>query len=130
MFPDAFEDIVAFELARQVGSICLGHTSYLTEALASYVAPIPFLRGPLNQVKTYSRDRFGAVLAPRAIHALIVETVGDRLRNQVDLDAYFAQLDDEAESALWSSLVWLFRARVPLAHRVRQLRRAGLLKMC
>jgi len=129
-FPEAFDDVVAFALAREVGSICLGHTSFRAELLRSSVAPIPFLRGPLHQITTYSCDRYGALLAPRATRALIVAACGDRMQKRVDLDAYFAQLDERAEEGFWDSIVWLFRRRVPLAHRVRELRRAGLLKAC
>jgi hypothetical protein len=127
-FPGAFDEVVEFALAHAVGSICLGHTSYRQELLRSFVAPIPFLRGPLHQIRTYSRDRYAAVLAPRAIRALIVAASGDRLLNRVDLDAYFAQLDEASERGFLKAVVWLLRRRVPLAHRVRQLRRAGLLR--
>jgi hypothetical protein len=128
-FPDAFDDVVDFVLAREVGSICLGYTSYRNELLTSSVAPIPFLSGPLNHLRTFSRDRYGALLAPRSFRALIVAASGDRLRNRVDLEAYFAQLDEERDSAgFLASLVWVFKRRVPLAHRVQELRRAGMLK--
>ncbi len=119
--------MIDFLLAREVGSICLGHTSYRNNLLTSYVAPIPFLRKPLNQVRTFSCDRFGAFLAPRAIRALIVAAAGDRLRNRVDLDAYFAQIDEKADSGPWATLVRLMRPSVPLSYRVRELRRAGML---
>jgi len=128
-FPDAFDDVVDFVLAREVGSISLGHTSYRNELLASWVAPIPFLSGPLNHLRTFSRDRYGAFLAPRSFRAMIVAASGDRLRDRVDLETYFAQLDEETDSSgLLSSIIWLFKKRVPLAHRVQELRRAGMLR--
>ena len=127
-FPDAFDDVVDFVLAREVGSICLGYTSYSNELLKSWVAPIPFLSGPLNHLRTYSRDRYGAFLAPRSFRALIVAASGDRLRDRVDFKTYLAQLDRDAESeGLVAWTVWLLKKRVPLAHRVRELRRAGML---
>jgi len=125
--PDAFDDVVDWVLAREIGAICLGHTSYGSELLASSVAPIPFLRGPLNHLRTYSRDRYGAFLAPRSFRALIVVAAGDRLRNRVDLETFVAQLDEERSSGLIASVLWLFKRRVPLAYRVQELRRAGLL---
>jgi hypothetical protein len=128
--PDAFDDVVDFVLARELGSICLGHTSFRSQLLKSAVAPFPFLSGPLQTIKTYSCDRCGALLAPRAIRAVIVAATGDRLRNRVNLDAYLAQLDESAEKGFWPSLVWLISKKVPLANRVRELRRAGLLTMC
>jgi hypothetical protein len=130
LFPGACDDMIEFALAREVGSICLGHTQARQELLSSFVAPIPFLRGPLHEIRTYSRDRYGAVLATRALRALLVTASGDRLLNQIDVDAYFAQLDQGAEGGFWNSIIWLFRKRVPLAHRVEQLRRAGLLTSC
>ena len=127
LFPCAADDMIDFALAREVGSISLGHTRVRQELLSSFVAPIPFLRGPLHEIRTYSRDRYGAVLAPRALRALMVTASGDRLLNRIDVDAYFAQLDQGAEGGVWNSIIWLIRKRVPLAHRVEQLRRAGLL---
>jgi hypothetical protein len=125
--PEAFEDVVDWVLARELGAICLGHTSYRSELLASSVAPIPFLRCPLNHLRTYSRDRYGAFLAPRSFRALIVAAAGDRLRNRVNLPLFLAQLDEERSSGLIASVLWLFKRRVPLAYRIQQLRRAGLL---
>jgi hypothetical protein len=128
LFPCASADMIDFALAREVGSICLGHTRVGQELLATFVAPIPFLRGPLHEIRTYSRDRYGAVLALRALRALLVTASGDRLLHRIDVEAYFAQLDEEPEEGVWNSIVWLLRKRVPLAHRVEQLRRAGLLQ--
>jgi hypothetical protein len=125
--PESFDDIVDFMIARQVGNICLGHTRFRSELLKSFVAPVPFLRGPLGQVRTYSCDRYGAFLAPRAIRAVIVAATGDRLRDLVNLDAYLAQLDEGVPEGWLTALLGLTRKRVPLAHRVLELRRAGLL---
>jgi hypothetical protein len=115
-------------LAREVGSICLGYTSFRNEALASWVAPIPFLRHPLNRLRTFSRDRYGAFLSPRSFRALIAAACSDRLRNRVELPTYLAQLDEETDfRGLVNSLVWLLKKRVPLGHRIQELRRAGML---
>lgn len=126
MCPEAFDDIVDFMLAREVGSICLGYTSYRNELLASWVAPIPFLRHPLNRLRTFSRDRYGAFLAPRSFRALIAAACSDRLRERVGLATYLSQLDEETDG-LAISLWWLLKKRVPLGHRIRELRRAGML---
>jgi len=125
--PDSFEDIIDFMIARQVGNICLGHTRFTSELLKSFVGPVPFLRGPLTQFWTYSCDRYGAFLAPRAIRAVIVAATGDRLRNRVNLDEYLAQLDEGIPKGWLTRLLGLTRKRVPLANRVLELRRAGLL---
>jgi hypothetical protein len=128
MCPDAFDDVVDFVLAREVGSICLGYTSYRNELLASWVGPIPFLRNPLNRLRTFSRDRYGAFLAARPFRALIAAACSDRLRNRVGLDTYLAQLDEDTDfPGIVHSLVWLLKKRVPLGHRIRELRRAGML---
>jgi hypothetical protein len=126
-FPDEFDDLVDWLLAREVGAICLGHTSYRNELVRTSVAPIPFLCAPLNRVQTYSCDRFGAFLAPRSFRALIVTASGDRLCERVDADAFFRQLDEDRDSGLVAAVIWLFKRRVPLAHRIGELRRAGLL---
>ena len=125
--PEAFDDIVDFALAREVGSICLGHTSYRNDLLTSFVAPLPFLRAPLHQVRTFSRDRYGAYLAPCALRALIVASSGDRLLNRVDTAALLAHIDAMGSPTLWGTLVRLQRKRVPLSAQYRELRRSGLL---
>lgn len=127
LFPHARREVVDFVLARELGTICLGHTSFRSELLKSCVAPLPFLRGPLHQMLTYSRDRYGAYLAPRATRALLVVASSDQLLDQVDIGAYFTELDASVDDDVWSRIIWLFSNRVPLAHRVRQLRRAGML---
>lgn len=128
MCPEAFDDVVDFMLAREVGSFCLGYTSYRNELLASWVAPIPFLNHPLNRLRTFSRDRYGAFLAPRSFRALIAAACSDRLRNRVGLAMYLHQLDGDPDArGVANSIVWLFKKRVPLGHRIRELRRAGLL---
>ena len=128
MCPEAFDDVVDFMLAREVGSICLGYISYRNELLASWVAPIPFLRYPLNRLRTFSRDRYGAFLAPRSFRALIAAACSDRLRNRVGLETYLSQLDEDTDfPEVADSIVWLFKKRVPLGHRIRELHRAGML---
>jgi hypothetical protein len=129
LFPCAADDMIDFALGREVGSICLDHTRLRQGLLSTFVAPFPCLRGPLHEIRTYSRDRYGAVLAPRALRAHMVTASGDRLLKRIDVDAYFAQLDQGAEGGFWNSIIWLLRKRVPLAHRVEQLRRAGLLSV-
>jgi hypothetical protein len=124
---ESFDDVLDFMLAREVGAICLGHASLGNELLASFVGPIPFLRAPLSHMRTYSCDRYGAFLAPRALSALLCEATGERLRNRVDPDAYFTDLERVRRSGFWAWVVPLVRVRLPLAHRVRELRRAGLL---
>ncbi len=124
---EAFDDALDFSLAREVGAICLGYAAAGHELLASFVAPIPFLRAPLLHMRTYSCDRYGAFLAPCALRALLGQASGERLRSRVNPDAYFRQLDRAAQPGRLRSLLLLIRAEIPLAYRVRELRRAGLL---
>lgn len=130
MFPGAFDEIVDFVLAREVGSICLRHTSHASELLTSLVAPLPFLRAPLNQVRTLSRDRYGAFLAPHALRALIVMVAGDRLLDRVDVESFVAQVDTTVDMGFVASMERLFNKKVPLGLRVRELRRVGILRGC
>jgi len=124
---ESFDDILNFTLAREVGAICLGYPSTRSELLASLVAPIPFLRAPLRNIRTYSCDRYGAVLAPRALHALLCEATCERLRNRVDPNAYFTQLERARRAGLWASVAPLLNVRLPVTYRIHELRRAGLL---
>lgn len=127
-FSEGFDEIVEFILAREVGCICLGHTSFGSEFLKSFVARVPFLRAPLDHVRTYSRDRYGAALAPHALGALLVTVCGDRMLADVHPDAYFAQMSDRSERTLGRTALSMFRKRAPLARRIQQLRQARLLE--
>jgi hypothetical protein len=124
---ESFDDALDFSLAREVGAICLGYADTRHELLESFVSPFPFLKAPLFRMRTYSCDRYGAFLAPCALRALLSKASGERLRSRVNADAYFRQLDRAAKPGLLWSLLPLLRMKIPLAHRVRELRRAGLL---
>ena len=124
---ESFDDALDFSLAREVGAICLGYAATKHELLESFVTPFPFLKAPLLHMRTYSCDRYGAFLAPCALRALLSEASGERLRSRVNADAYFRQLDRAAQPGLLRTLLLLVRMKIPLAYRVRELRRAGLL---
>lgn len=126
-YREALDDIIDFVLAREVGSICLGYTSRKNDLLASLVAPIPFLRAPLNQVRTLSRDRYGAFLAPTALRALVAAASGDRLLSRVNIEAYLAQVDATTKYGFLALMNRLLQRNVPLAFRIRELRSAGIL---
>jgi hypothetical protein len=125
---ESFEDVIDFTLAREVGAICLGYTSLAQELLASFIGPFPFLRAPLSHMHTYSCDRYGAYLAPGALPALICEATGERLRNNVDPIEYFTEVERARRSGFWALVVPMIRLKLPLTYRIRELRRAGLLK--
>lgn len=125
---ESFDDALDFALAREVGAICLGYASVRQELLESFVSPFPFLRAPLHHVRTYSCDRYGAFLAPCALRALLAQASGERLRNRVNPDAYFTQLDRALPPGrLWTWLP-LIKQKIPLAYRLRELRHSGLLQ--
>jgi hypothetical protein len=124
---ESLEDAIDFTLAREVGAICLGYTSLGHELLASFIRPFPFLRAPLSHMQTYSCDRYGAYLAPRALPALICEATGERLRDRGDANEYFSDLERARRSGFWALVISMVRVRLPLTYRVRELRRAGLL---
>jgi hypothetical protein len=130
MFREACDDIIDFVLAREVGSICLGYTSLINDLLTSFVAPIPFLRAPLNQVRTLSRDRYGAFLAPAALRALLASASSDSLLARVDIEAYLAQIAATARPGFLPLVSRLLNRKVPLALRIRELRDAGILRRC
>jgi hypothetical protein len=124
---ESLEDVIDFTLAREVGAICLGYTSLGHELLASFIGPIPFLRAPLSHMHTYSCDRYGAFLAPRALLALICEATGERLRNRVDPIEYLTEVERARRSGFWALVIPMVRLKLPLTYRVRELRRAGFL---
>jgi hypothetical protein len=124
---ESLEDVIDFTLAREVGAIGLGYTSLAHELLASFIGPFPFLRAPLSHMHTYSCDRYGAYLAPRALPALICEATGERLRNDVDPIEYFSAVERARRSGFWALVIPLLRLKLPLTYRIRELRRAGLL---
>jgi hypothetical protein len=116
-------DVVAFVLAHELGAIRLNHTAVWNEMLLTYISSIKWLRSPLERVRTYSRDRYGAALSPTGFRGLLINAVGRRLMDQVDIPDYLAQ--ERRYGGFWSSVNVFFEARPQLFTRLRKLHDAG-----
>jgi len=89
----------------------------------TYVTAVKWLRNPLERARTFSRDRYGAELSPTGFRGLLINAVGRRLMDHVDLDDYFAQM--RAYGGFWSSLNVFFEAKPQVLTRLQRLRAAG-----
>jgi len=116
-------DVVSFILAHELGAIRLKHAAVWGEMLLTYVTAVKWLRNPLERARTFSRDRYGAELSPTGFRGLLINAVGRRLMDHVDLDDYFAQM--RAYGGFWSSLNVFFEAKPQVLTRLRRLRAAG-----
>lgn len=116
-------DVVAFVLAHELGAIRLNHTAVWNEMLLTYISSIKWLRSPLERVRTYSRDRYGAALSPTGFRGLLINAVGRRLMDRVDIPDYLAQ--ERRYGGFWSSINVFFEARPQVFTRLRKLHDAG-----
>jgi hypothetical protein len=116
-------DVISFVLAHEVGAIRLNHTAVWNEMLLTYVSAIKWLRNPLERVRTYSRDRYGAALSPTGFRGLLINAVGRRLMDEVNVEDYFAQM--RTYGGFWPALNVFFEARPQVLTRLRKLREAG-----
>jgi hypothetical protein len=116
-------DVVSFLIAHELGAIRLNQTAVWNEMLLTYLSSIKWLRHPLERVRTFSRDRYGATLAPTGFRGLLINAIGRRLMDRVDLDDFFAQM--RSYGGFWSGLNVFFEAQPQVLSRLRRLRRAG-----
>ena len=116
--------VYRFLLARELGRVRLGHTRWLNELLISYVIRIPLLRNPLLHARTYSHDRYAAVLAPDAVRGLVVQATGRRLLAHVDIDSFLRHA--HAVRGWLPRVLQLTESSPYLAFRIQALERAGL----
>lgn len=116
-------DVVSFLIAHELGAIRLNQTAVWNEMLLTYLSSIKWLRHPLERVRTFSRDRYGATLAPTGFRGLLINAIGRRLMDRVDLDDFFAQM--RSYGGFWSGLNIFFEAKPQVFSRLRRLRRAG-----
>jgi hypothetical protein len=124
--PHVRRDGLAFALGAALGSIRLGHTRWWDDALLAYVGRIPVVRVPLEAVRTLSRDRYGAFLAPEGLAGLVVEASGGDMLSELSLDAYVRQATEFEAGSAWAWAAGLWRSRPHVAGRLRQLLEAGL----
>ena len=90
--PKARHPVYRFLLAHELGRLRLGHTHWLNELLTAYVVRIPLLRNPLQHTRTYSHDRYAAVLAPDAVRGLVIQSTGRHMLADLDLDGFMRQM--------------------------------------
>ena len=116
-------DVISFTLAHELGAIRLNQTTVWNEMLLTYVSAIKWFRNPLERARTYSRDRYGAALSPTGFRGLLINAVGRRLMNHVNLEAYLAE--ERRYGGFWSSLNVFFEAKPQVFVRLRRLHDAG-----
>ena len=116
-------DVVAFTLGHELGALRLNQTAWWNEMLLTYVSALKWLRNPLSQVRTYSRDRYGATLSPTGFRGLLINATGRRLMDNVNIEEYLEQC--RRYGGIWSTLSFFFEEKPQLLSRLNQLRAAG-----
>ncbi len=91
--------------------------------LLTYVSALKLFRNPLERVRTYSRDRYGAALTPTGFRGLLISATGRRLMDHVDIEDYLLQ--SRKYGGLWSNVNVLFEPEPQVFLRINQLRAAG-----
>lgn len=116
-------DVVSFLIAHELGAIRLNQTAVWNEMLLTYLSAIKWLRHPLERVRMFSRDRYGATLSPTGFRGLLINAIGRRLMDHVDVNDFFEQM--RRYGGFWSGLNVFFEPRPQVLTRLRRLRRAG-----
>ena len=116
-------DVVVFTLAHELGAIRLKQTAIWNEMLLTYVSAIKWFRNPLERARTYSRDRYGAALSPTGFRGLLINAVGRRLMNEVDIPDYLAQA--RSYGGFWAGINAFFEPKPQVFNRLIQLKAAG-----
>jgi hypothetical protein len=71
-------DVISFLLGHDLGAVRLTHTSVWNEMLLTYISALKWFRNPLERVRTYSRDRYGAALTPTGYRGLLINDSSPR----------------------------------------------------
>jgi hypothetical protein len=116
-------EIAAFTIGRELGRIRLGHTDWLDEMLLTYIFLVPFFANPLRQLRTFSRDRYGAYLAPDGFRGLLFAASARRLVNDVNVDDYLKQAD--SYGGYWVKSAIYFYDVPSVLRRIQELKSAG-----
>jgi hypothetical protein len=116
-------DVISFLIGHELGAVRLNHTAVWNEMLLTYISSIKWLRNPLERVRTYSRDRYGAALTPTGFRGLLINAVGRRLMDHVNIEAYFAE--ERKYGGFWSFLNVLFDPKPQVFTRLHKLDDAG-----
>jgi hypothetical protein len=116
-------DILSYAIAYELGAIRLNHTAWWNDILLTYISALKWPINPLKRVRVYSRDRYGAYLAPAGFRGLLIYAVGRRLMNSVNVEDYLHQAG--RWRGLWADITMLTEPRPPVLQRLRELQRAG-----
>jgi len=116
-------DVVAFTLGHELGAIRLNHTAVWNEMLLTYVSAIKWLKNPLSRIRVFSRDRYGAYLAPTGFRGLLIYAAGRRMMNYVNIEEYLEQ--SRRYGGIWSGLNTFAEPLPQVLIRIQQLRAAG-----
>jgi hypothetical protein len=116
-------DVISFILGHELGAIRLNQTAVWNEMLLTYISSMKWLRNPLERVRTYSRDRYGATLAPNGFRGLLINAIGRRLMDQVNIETYLA--DEERYGGIWPLVNVFVDPRPQVLTRIRKLHDAG-----
>jgi len=115
-------DVVAFTLGHELGAIRLGHTRVWNEMLLTYVNALK-LSNALNRIRIFSRDRYGAYLAPSGFRGLLIYAAGRRMMDFVNIDDYLAQM--RHYGGFWSVFNTFLTPIPQVLVRIRELHAAG-----
>lgn len=116
-------DALTFVMAGALGSIRLGHTGWLIEALTVYTQFLPWVRTPLYVKWIQSRDRCAAYVVPNGIQGLLFEAVGKDVAREVNVDAF---IEETARAGgFWEKVEAADEKRPPIVARARDLYDAG-----
>jgi hypothetical protein len=116
-------DIMAFAIAHELGRIRLNHTAWWNDILLTYITATTWLINPLKRIRVYSRDRYGAYLAPAGFRGLLIYAVGRRLMPSVNVDDFLDQATQY--QGLWADVTMLTEPIPPVLQRLRALHVAG-----
>jgi hypothetical protein len=116
-------DVISFTLAHELGAIRLNQTAVWNEMLLTYVSAIKFLSNPLERVRMFSRDRYGAALSPSGFRGLLIDAIGRRLMDNVNVEDYLAQ--SRSYGGIWSFVNTFFEPKPQVFTRLHRLRAAG-----
>jgi len=116
-------DVASFVIAHELGAVRLKQTAVWNEMLLTYVTAIKWFRNPLERVRTFSRDRYGAALSPTGFRGLLINAIGRRLMDHVDIEDYLAQ--ERRYGGFWSHLGFFVEPRPQVFMRLKRLHAAG-----
>jgi len=116
-------ELLDFTIARELGKIRFGHTTWFDELLIAYVVRIPILRDPLQKIRVLSLDRYAASLIPDGLPGLLAFASGRLVMHNVNVPDYLAQVDKYA--FVWGWVACVTKKDLPAMLRVRALYKAG-----